>query len=186
MLSCLGTEQKVGDEEGGARSGFQSCLGTSLQLMLIGLQLEQSKRLGTAIDPMFEMTWMKGIEMFAEAIPGVIIQLMAIATSDKDVGTSAWLSLLQCQQLQQALPLQQLVMTGTQTLLRERIGTRLLWVYTSKSKQENSSICFHDALDSRDASNKVYMTIVLLGLMGGSWAFSTLELTLACTCWLRY
>ena len=35
---------------------------------------------------------MKVVEMFAEAIPGVIIQLMAIATSDKDVGTSAWLS----------------------------------------------------------------------------------------------
>ena len=50
------------------------------------------QEVGAAADPMFEMTGMKVIEMFAEAIPGVIIQLMAIATSDKDVGTSAWLS----------------------------------------------------------------------------------------------
>jgi hypothetical protein len=50
------------------------------------------QEVGAAMDPMNEMTVMKVVEMFAEAIPGVIIQLMAIATSDKDVGTSAWLS----------------------------------------------------------------------------------------------
>jgi hypothetical protein len=37
------------------------------------------QEVGAAADPMFEMTVMKNIEMFAEAIPGVIIQLMAIA-----------------------------------------------------------------------------------------------------------
>ena len=52
------------------------------------------QEVGSAADPMAEMTNMKCVEMFAEAIPGVIIQLMAIATSDKeDVGTSAWLSI---------------------------------------------------------------------------------------------
>ena len=40
-----------------------------------------------------EMTAMKVSEMFAEAIPGVIIQLIAIATSKGEVGTSAWLSI---------------------------------------------------------------------------------------------
>ncbi|GMI44875.1 hypothetical protein TrCOL_g12708 [Triparma columacea] len=50
------------------------------------------QEVGVVIDPMTEMTSMKVIEMFSEAIPGVIIQLMAIVTSDKDVGTSAWLS----------------------------------------------------------------------------------------------
>jgi hypothetical protein len=48
---------------------------------------------GQAIDAMAELTFMKVIEMFAEAIPGVIIQLMAIATSDKDVSDAAWVSL---------------------------------------------------------------------------------------------
>jgi hypothetical protein len=72
------------------------------------------QQVGAAVDPMLEMTAMKCDEMFAEAIPGVIIQLMAIVTSGNDVGTSAWLSLAL---LQQVLPLQQLVMTGTQTLV---------------------------------------------------------------------
>jgi hypothetical protein len=48
---------------------------------------------GQALDAMVELTYMKGIEMFAEAIPGVIIQLMAIATSDGDVADAAWVSL---------------------------------------------------------------------------------------------
>jgi len=47
---------------------------------------------GQAVDPMIEMTYMKIIELFAEAIPGVIIQLMAIATS-KEVDLSSWVSL---------------------------------------------------------------------------------------------
>ena len=48
-----------------------------------------------AIDPLAEMSYMKGIEMFAEAIPGVIIQLMAIATTTEgeEVSKSAWFSL---------------------------------------------------------------------------------------------
>ena len=50
---------------------------------------------GTPMNPMVEMTYMKGIEMFAEAIPAVIIQLMAIATTDQEVEipNSAWISL---------------------------------------------------------------------------------------------
>jgi hypothetical protein len=53
----------------------------------------EKQEAGRAIDALAEMTYMKGIEMFAEAIPGVIIQLMAIATSDKDVADAAWVSL---------------------------------------------------------------------------------------------
>jgi hypothetical protein len=50
------------------------------------------QEVGALLDAMSEMTTMKLVEMFAEAIPGVIIQLMAIVKSDKSVGTSAWLS----------------------------------------------------------------------------------------------
>jgi hypothetical protein len=53
----------------------------------------EKQEIGTALDPMVEMTAIKLCEMFAEAIPGVIIQLTAIATSDGDVGTSAWISI---------------------------------------------------------------------------------------------
>ena len=47
---------------------------------------------GQSLDPLAEMTYMKGIEMFAESIPGVIIQLMAIATGGGDV--AAWVSVV--------------------------------------------------------------------------------------------
>lgn len=39
------------------------------------------------------MTYMKGIELFAESIPAVIIQIMAIVTDEKGAETSAWVSL---------------------------------------------------------------------------------------------
>ena len=38
------------------------------------------------LDPKTEMTYVKTGEMFAEAIAGVTIQLMAVATSTEDVG----------------------------------------------------------------------------------------------------
>mmetsp|Transcript_8732 Transcript_8732/g.17684 ORF Transcript_8732/g.17684 Transcript_8732/m.17684 type:complete len:464 (-) Transcript_8732:1299-2690(-) len=47
----------------------------------------------TLMPPLNEMAGMKVIEMFAEAIPGVIIQLMAIATAKGgSVGSIVWLS----------------------------------------------------------------------------------------------
>jgi hypothetical protein len=51
------------------------------------------QEVGVVGDPMLEMTAMKVVEMFAEAIPGVIIQLMAIATNDGEVAFAAWVSL---------------------------------------------------------------------------------------------
>ena len=53
------------------------------------------QKVGTAFHPKVEMTFMKGTEMFSEAIPGVIIQLMAIATANEEekIATAAWASL---------------------------------------------------------------------------------------------
>ena len=45
-----------------------------------------------AVIPTVELTSMKFVEIFADAIPGMIIQLMAIATSPKDVGVLPWVS----------------------------------------------------------------------------------------------
>ena len=45
----------------------------------------EKQEAGQPIDALTEITFMKGIEMFAESIPGVIIQLMAIVRSDKEV-----------------------------------------------------------------------------------------------------
>ncbi|GMI41984.1 hypothetical protein TrCOL_g13771 [Triparma columacea] len=66
------------------------------------------QKVGTAMDPMLEMTLMKVIEMFAEAIPGVIIQLMAIAT----------------------------IMTGTQTLLGKNLHQTSMGTYQQKQARE--------------------------------------------------
>ena len=51
---------------------------------------------GQIVSPMVEMTLMKIVELFAEAIPGVVIQLMAIATTKKEdeISTSAIISLV--------------------------------------------------------------------------------------------
>ena len=42
----------------------------------------KKRQIGEIFDPMTEMTAMKVVEMFGEAIPGVIIQLMAIAAAN--------------------------------------------------------------------------------------------------------
>ena len=52
---------------------------------------------GTTVAQMVELTLIKGIEIFAESIPGVIIQLMAIGTTmeeNKAVSSAVWVSLL--------------------------------------------------------------------------------------------
>ena len=48
---------------------------------------------GQAVDPVMEMTCTKCAEMFAEAIPGVIIQLSAILSGDGGTSTGATVSL---------------------------------------------------------------------------------------------
>jgi hypothetical protein len=48
---------------------------------------------GQSFNPMLEMTFMKGLEIFSEAIPGAIIQLLAIATSKGEIMNGVWISL---------------------------------------------------------------------------------------------
>jgi hypothetical protein len=126
------------------------------------------QEVGTAFDPMLEMTYMKGSEMFAEAIPGVIIQLMAIATSDKAVGTSAWLSVAVSA-----------ITTGfasatlsydwdTDPVKREH--TPEFYGYIP-AKASNRTVVFVSMLLFTAGMLLIRCTtIVLLGLMGGSWA----------------
>ena len=46
---------------------------------------------GQLFDPLLEMTYMRGIEMFAEAIPGVILQLFALLSySDRKASSNYW------------------------------------------------------------------------------------------------
>jgi hypothetical protein len=127
------------------------------------------QKVGAAGEPMLEMTSMKIIEMFAEAIPGVIIQLMAIATSDKKVGTSAWLSVAVSA-----------ITTGfasatisydwdTDPAKREQAPDFYGYIPANASKR---TIVFVSMLLLSAGMLLIRCTtIVLLGLMGGSWAF---------------
>jgi len=128
-----------------------------------------NQEVGATMDPMLEMTGMKGIEMFAEAIPGVIIQLMAIATSNKDVGTSAWLSVAVSA-----------ITTGfasatisydwdTDPGWREKAPDFYGYIPAKASKR---TVVFVSMLLFTAGMLLIRCTtIVLLGLMGGSWAF---------------
>ena len=49
---------------------------------------------GQVIEPLMELTLMRALEMFAEAIPGVIIQLSAILSSDGKLSIAAIVSLI--------------------------------------------------------------------------------------------
>jgi hypothetical protein len=127
------------------------------------------QEVGTAFDPMHEMTCMKMAEMFAEAIPGVIIQLMAIATSDKDVGTSAWLSVAVSA-----------ITTGfasatisydwdTDPVRREDLPDFYGYIPAKASKRTVVFVCM--LLFTAGMLLIRCTTIVLLGLMGGSRVF---------------
>ena len=77
---------------------------------------------------------------------------------------------LQCQQLQQALPLQQLVMTGTQTLAKREQAPDF-YGYIPAKASKRTVVFLSMLLLSAGMLLIRCTTIVLLGLIGGSWAF---------------
>jgi hypothetical protein len=78
------------------REWFPILLGYKPALDAYKVAKGEKQEAGTSFTPMFEMTFVKVTEMFAEAIPGVLIQLLAISTTPKmeDISTAAWLSVL--------------------------------------------------------------------------------------------
>jgi hypothetical protein len=115
------------------------------------------------------MTSMKCVEMFAEAIPGVIIQLMAIASSDKDVGTSAWLSV------------------AVSAITTGFASATISYDWDTNHTRREEAPAFYGYIPAKASKRTVVFvsmllftagmllirctTIVLLGLMGGRWAF---------------
>jgi hypothetical protein len=126
------------------------------------------QEVGAALDPMLEMTCMKMAEMFAEAIPGVIIQLMAIAASDKEVGTSAWLSV------------------AVSAITTGFASATISYDYDTEPGKRKQAPDFYGYIPAKASKRTVVFvsmllftagmliirctTIVLLGLIGGSWA----------------
>jgi hypothetical protein len=124
---------------------------------------------GTALPPQAEMTFTKVVEMFAESIPGVIIQLMAIVTSEKGVGTSAWLSV------------------AVSAITTGFASATISYDYDTDPDKREETPAFYGYIPAKASKRAVVFvstllfsagmllirctTIVLLGLMGGSWAF---------------
>jgi hypothetical protein len=118
---------------------------------------------------MFEMTIMKVVEMFAEAIPGVIIQLMAILTRGKHVGTSAWLSV------------------AVSAITTGFASATISYDWDTEPKNRGEAPDFYGYIPAKASKRTLVFvsmllftagmllirctTIVLLGLMGGTWAF---------------
>jgi hypothetical protein len=127
------------------------------------------QEVGTAADVVFEMTIMKATEMFAEAIPGVIIQLMAIATSGKDVGTSAWLSVAVSAITTGFASATMSYDFDTDPAKREHTPDFYGYIPAKASKR---TVVFALMLLFTAGMLLIRCTIiVLLGLIGGRWAF---------------
>jgi hypothetical protein len=115
------------------------------------------------------MTGMKVLEIFAEAIPGVIIQLMAISTSDKDVSTSAWLSVAVSAITTGFVSATISYDWDTNPAFREKAPDFYGYIPAKASKR---TVVFVSMLLFTAGMLLIRCTtIVLLGLMGGSWAF---------------
>jgi hypothetical protein len=127
----------------------------------------EKQEAGQATGPMIEMTSMKVVEMFAEAIPGVIIQLMAIATSEDDVEDAAWVSLIVS-----ALTTGYASATisydfDTDPVKREQVPD--FYGYAPANPTKRSIIFVSMTLFSACMLVMRCMTIVVLGLLGGKW-----------------
>jgi hypothetical protein len=122
---------------------------------------------GQAMDALTELSFMKGAEMFAEAIPGVIIQLMAIATSDGGVSDAAWVSLAVS-----ALTTGYASATisydfDTDPVKREQVPD--FYGYVPANPTKRLIIFVSMMLVSACMLVMRCMTIVVLGLLGGKW-----------------
>jgi hypothetical protein len=158
------------------REWLPICLGFKPAVDAYKVATGAKQELGTAGDPMMEMSGMKVIEMFAEAIPGVIIQLMAIATSDKDVSTSAWLSV------------------AVSAITTGFASASISYDFDTDPGRRELDPAFYGYIPAKASKRTVMFvsmllftagmllirctTIVLLGLIGGSWAFLYLGIDL--------
>jgi hypothetical protein len=107
--------------------------------------------------------------MFAEAIPGVVIQVMAIATSVKDVGTSAWLSVAEAKPTTGFASASISYDWDTDPTRREE--TSAFYGYVPAKASKRTVVFVSMMLLSAGMLLIRCTTIVLLGLIGGSWAF---------------
>jgi hypothetical protein len=127
----------------------------------------EKQEVGQALDAMDELSFMKGIEMFAEAIPGVIIQLMAIATYDGEVAGAAWVSLIVSALTTGFASATISYDYDTDPVKREQVPD--FYGYVPANPTKRSIIFVSMMLFSAGMLVIRCMSIVVLGLLGGKW-----------------
>jgi hypothetical protein len=127
----------------------------------------EKQEAGQVIDALTELSFMKGIEMFAESIPGVIIQLMAIATNDGDVADAAWISLSISAMTTGYASATISYDFDTDPVRREQVPD--FYGYVPANPTKRSIIFVLMMLFSAGMLIIRCMTIVVLGLLGGNW-----------------
>jgi hypothetical protein len=118
------------------------------------------------------MTCVKCLELFAEAIPGVIIQLLAIITSDpkNDIGNSAWISLT-ISALSTGF-ISATISYDYDTDPKKRQQTPDFYGYIPTTAIKRLTVFASMLLFSASMLIVRCMTIVLLGTIGTKWAFA--------------
>jgi hypothetical protein len=168
MLVVWGQNKKLGVKRV-LREWFPILIGFKPAVDAYRVAKGEKQEAGQATDALTELSVMKMVEMFAEAIPGVIIQLMAIATSDGDVADAAWVSLSVS-----ALTTGYASATisydyDTDPVKREQVSDFYGYVPANPTKR---SITFVSMMLFSTCMLLIRcMTIVVLGLLGGRWVF---------------
>jgi hypothetical protein len=127
----------------------------------------EKQEAGQATNALTEMSVMKIIEMFAEAIPGVVIQLMAIATSEKDIADAAWVSLIVSALTTGFASATISYDYDTDPLRREQMPD--FYGFVPENPTKRSIIFVTMTFFSAGMLMIRCMTIVVLGLLGGKW-----------------
>jgi hypothetical protein len=127
----------------------------------------EKQEAGQAIDAMAELTLMKVVEMFAEAIPGAIIQLMAVATNEGKTSRAAWLSISVSALATGFASATISYDFDTDPVKREQVPDFYGYVPANPTKR---SIIFGSMMFFSAGMLVIRcMTIVVLGLLGGKW-----------------
>jgi hypothetical protein len=153
------------------REWFPILLGYKPALDAYRVAKGEKQEAGTSFTPILEMTYVKVTEMFAEAIPGVLIQLLAISTTPKGVAIyrAAWLSI------------------SVSALTTGFASATISYDFDTNPSSRETVPEFYGYIPAKASKRALVfvlmvlftggmllircMTIVVLALLGGRWAF---------------
>jgi hypothetical protein len=169
MLVVWGQNRKLGMKRV-LRELFPILIGLKPAVDAYRVTKGTNQEAGRVLPALTELTYIKVVEMFAEAIPGVIIQLMAIvtATYGKHISKGAWLSLV-VSALTTGFA-SSTISYDFDTDPQKRRETPDFYGYVPTSSSKRFMIFASMTLFSAGMLLIRCMTIVVLGQIRGSWA----------------